>query len=57
MRGGEDVVPEGLGAAKGFFVGRDDADSVAEEGRVRFCERLGAGVVDEDTSSGCGRGG
>ncbi len=45
-RGGVEGVPEGEGAAEGFFVGGYDADSVGEEVGVAVCEGEGGGVVD-----------
>ena len=47
-----DGVPEILGAGKGFLVGRDDADALAEEGRVGVSDILAAGVVDQDALVG-----
>lgn len=44
--GFEDGVPEVEGAGKGFFVGRDDADAVGEEGGISVRDVLAAGVVD-----------
>ena len=44
--------PEVEGAGEGFFVGRDDADALVEEGRVGVGDFLAAGVVDEDALVG-----
>ena len=44
--------PEIEGAGEGFFVGGDDADALAEEGRVGISDVLAAGVVDEDAFVG-----
>lgn len=44
--------PEIQGAGEGFLVGRDDADALAEEGRVGVSDVLAAGVVDEDALVG-----
>lgn len=44
--------PEIHAAGEGFFVGRDDADAVMEEGGVGFRDGLAAGVVDEDALGG-----
>lgn len=49
VRGGvEDGVPEIQGAGKPLLVGRDDVDALFKEERVRVCDVLVGGVVDED---------
>ena len=44
--------PEIKGAGESFLVGRDDADALAEEGRVGVSDVLTAGVVDKDALVG-----